>query len=423
MEHMRILVEGNQPLRGTFRVSGNSNAAIALIAASMLTDQPVTLDNVPQTTSTGIMFEIGETLGLKSETLELGRFRLSTPQVVSRKLDRLQTGAMAGSVLFVAPILARRDHARLEIDTPLMRYYTHLTALRDLGGTVKAGSGVIELELPPWDHREIILTQASVTATSMVAMLAASLGKETIIHNAACEPHVTDLLHLLRLMGAEIDGGGSNLLRIRGGSPLKGAALQVSPDHIEAASIAGLTALLNGRVIIEGIRADDLKMILKVYERLGLRADLDGDTLNLFAPRPLTISESDEEVDLAVDTAPWPGFPSDLAAVTTVIATQSQGTILIHEKMFSNRLLFVDKLNAMGAQIVLCDPHRAIVIGPTPLQGEYIDNPDVRTGLAMLGAALVAEGTTTIDNAEVFDRAFENVIGKLAALGAHIRQG
>ncbi len=420
---MRITIEGSQPLRGRFKVSGSSNAAIALIAASMLTEAPAKISNVPNTTSTQAILNIAAASGLEVSVGEPGQYTLKTPQILSRKLDRAQNAASAGAILLLAPMLARRQFARMELDVPLSRYNTHLTALRDLGCTVKAADGVVDFELTRWQKHEIVLTQTSVTATSMIAMLAATCGQETIIVNAATEPHVTDLLLFLVSMGANIQGIGSNLLRIKGVEGLRGASAIVSPDHIEAASIAALTALTDGRVIVEGIRAADLTLILKVYERLGLRADIDEDTLNVVAARPQAISERDEDVDLEVATAPWPGFPSDLAAVATVVATRAQGTVLIHEKMYSNRLLFVDKLNAMGAQIVLCDPHRAIVIGPTRLQGEYIDNPDVRTGLAMLGAALCAEGKTTIDNAEVFDRTFESVIAKLVALGAAIKQG
>lgn len=421
---MRITVEGNQPLRGRFQVGGNSNAAIALVAASLLTEAPVTLHNVPQTTSTLSLLKVAEGLGLsagKSDSSD--SYTLQTAQVASRKLDREQTMLSAGSILLIPAILARRQHAQLTIDVPLSRFNTHLTAFRDLGCIVKAADGLIELELRRWDARTVILTQSSVTATSTIAMLAATCGRETQIMNAASEPHVTDLLRFLVTMGARIDGIGSNLLTIHGVESLRGGVATVAPDHIEAASVAALSALTDGRVIIEGVRHDDLRLILKVFERLGLHADSDQDTLNVAATPPLTISERDEDVDLEIGTAPWPGFPSDLAAVATVVATQAQGTVLIHEKMFSNRLLFIDKLNAMGAQIVLCDPHRAIIMGATRLQGEYIDNPDVRTGLAMLGAALVADGRTVIDNAEVFDRTFGNLIGKLTALGASIRQG
>jgi UDP-N-acetylglucosamine 1-carboxyvinyltransferase len=430
---MRIKVEGSQPLRGTFRVGGNGNSALALIAGSMLTDQVVTLHNVPETANVAAMFEIAQTLGLELAVAQnpiqpngTGSHTLITPHVNARQLDRAHTDQLTASILFLAPILSRRGHARLLLNVPLSRYQPHLSAIRDLGGAIKfASDGVVDFDLPRWEKRELILTQSSVTATSLIAMLAATLGTETIIHNAASEPHVTDLLWLLRQMGAEIDGGGSNLLRIRGvttENPLRGAELTISPDHIEAASIAAISALTDGRVIVEGVRPVDLQMTLKVYERLGLRADIDADTLNVFAPRPFSISEQDEDVDLAIETAPWPGFPSDLAAMATVVATQARGTVLIHEKLFSNRLLFVDKLNGLGAQIVLCDPHRAIVIGPTPLRGDYIDNPDVRTGLAMLAAALCAEGITTIDNAEMFDRLFANVLDRLIALGAHIQR-
>jgi len=417
---MRVTIEGGHPLRGNFRVSGNSNAAMSLIAASMLTEKPVTLYNVPQTTSVQTLLNIAQAVGLQASPRTEGGLVLETPAEPGRVLEQAHTSASMGAVLLLAPILARRGFARMDIDVPLSRYHAHLSALRDLGCQVKAAEGIVEISLIRWERREIILTQASVTATALVAMLAACCGRETIIQNAACEPHVADLLQLLTLMGANIEGIGSNLLRIRGVEALRGGSATIAPDHIEAASVAALAALTGGRVIVEGIRAADLRMILKIYERLGLRADVDEDTLSVRAPQPFGVSDRDEDVDLAIDTAPWPGFPSDLAAVATLVATQAQGTVLIHEKMFSNRLLFIDKLNAMGAQIVLCDPHRAIIIGPTPLQGEYIDNPDVRTGLAMLGAALCAQGKTTIDNADLFDRTFENVIGKLQALGARI---
>src|SRR5260221_712418 len=310
---MRIRVEGRQPLRGTYRVSGNSNAAMALIAASLLTDSPVTLQNVPDT--------------------------------------------------------------------------------------------------------------ASVTATSLVCMLAAMLGGQTTIINAASEPHVVDLLHLLTMMGASIDGIGSNLVTIHGRETLDGASYTVSPDHVEAASVAAIAALTGGRLTIEGTRRRDLRLIAKVYERLGLQMSLDEDAIVVPVHEGFIISSREEDVDVSVESSPWPGFPSDLIAMATVIATQAKGTVLIHEKLFNNRMLFTDRLTAMGAQIVLCDPHRAIVVGPTPLQDEYLDNPDIPTWLAMRGAALCATGTTVIDNAEAFDRNFDHVIDKLIAVGARIERG
>src|SRR5579859_3635280 len=213
---MRIKVEGNQPLRGTFHVAGNSNAALAAIAGSMLTAEPVTMANVPQTANVAAMLDIGQSLGLQVESAEGGRCTLTTPQMVARQIERAQTDHVGGSILFLAPILARRQHARLMLSVPVSRYHPHLGAIRDLGGAVKVtGDGVVDFELQRWDVRELMLTQTSVTATSIVCMLAAALGTETVIHNAASEPHVTDLLWLLRQMGAQIDGGGSNLVRIR----------------------------------------------------------------------------------------------------------------------------------------------------------------------------------------------------------------
>jgi UDP-N-acetylglucosamine 1-carboxyvinyltransferase len=244
--------------------------------------------------------------------------------------------------------------------------------------------------------------------------------------NAASEPHVVDLLNMLVKMGAQIDGIGSNLLTIHGRSgqdDLKGAAYTVSPDHVEAASVAAIAALSGGRLTVENTRRRDLRLIARVYERLGLNISLDEDAVVVPVHEQFVLSSRDEDVDVSVESSPWPGFPSDLIAMATVIATQARGLVLIHEKLFNNRMLFVDRLTAMGAQIVLCDPHRAIVVGPTRLQGDYVDNPDVRVGLAMLGAALCAEGETVIDSAEVFDRSFEHVLDKLTALGARIRRG
>lgn len=423
---MRIRVNGRQPLRGSYRVSGSSNAAMALIAASMLADAPVLLTNVPDTVSVGVMLEVGQALGLIVDEQDDGRggkVTLHTPQMIGRGLEREQTDALGGTLLFLAPILARRRYARLTIDYAISRIYPHLTALRDLGIGVIVNNGVIDFEARSWDQQEIVLTQTSVTATALICMLAAILGKQTTISNAASEPHIVDLLNMLVKMGVRIEGIGSNLLTLYGRDSLKGVTMAVSPDHVEAASIAALSALSGGRLTLEGIHQRDLRLITKVYERLGVRLNLDEDSLFIPVHERFDTDSREEEVDVSIESSPWPGFPSDLIAMATVIATQARGTVLIHEKLFSNRLLFVDRLNAMGAQIVLCDPHRAIVVGPTALQGEYMDNPDVRTGLAMLGAALCASGESVIDTAETFDRYFEHVLDKLIAVGARIKRG
>lgn len=420
---MRIGITGQQPLRGTYRPGGNSNAAMALIAASLLTDQPVTLHQVPQTASVEVMLDVAGLLGTQVQRPESapGDLQVTTPAITVRALTRTMTGAKVGVVLFLAPLLARRQHIRLEIDYPISRLYPHLTALRDLGCRVTAGAGEIEVQFVPWAQREIILVQTSVTATAMVAMLAAANPGQTTILNAASEPHVRDLLGLLQAMGARIEGVGSNLLRIQGRENLRGATQTINPDHIEVASVAALAALTGGRIDVEGVHTADLRLIARVYERLGLRLDLDDDHLHVPRHETFQISSRDEEVDVSIETAPWPGFPSDLVAIATLIATQAHGTILIHEKLFKDRLLFVDKLKNFGAQIVLADPHRVVVVGPTSLHADYLDSPDIRTGLGLVGAALCAEGETIIDGAEMLDWNFDGVLARLANLGARVR--
>ncbi|MBN1564014.1 MAG: UDP-N-acetylglucosamine 1-carboxyvinyltransferase [Anaerolineae bacterium] len=419
---MRIVVHGGQPLKGTLQPSGNSNAALALLAAALLTDAPVTLQRVPDTSGVATLIDAIQSLGT-TITRDGDTVQLHTPALHTRDLDQAVTGGQVSLVLLLAPILARRRHARLEIDYPLSRLHTHLNALRDLGVSIRSSAGVIDFQAEPWDKREIVLLQTSVTATAITSMLAAALGRETIIRNAASEPHVQDLLLMLTAMGARIAGIGSNVLHIhgqQGKEQLGGATVQLSPDHIEIASFAAIGAITGGSLSIEGVVPAHLSFIARVFARLGMNLYFNGDTLFLPTHENLIASQSEEELDLPIDTAPWPGFPSDLVAMATVVATQARGTTLFHEKMFDTRLLFVDKLTSMGAQIVLCDPHRAIVVGPTKLRGEYLDTPDVRTGLALLGAALCAETSVTIDNAQLIDRSFENVIGKLVSVGAQI---
>jgi UDP-N-acetylglucosamine 1-carboxyvinyltransferase len=416
---MRIVVHGGRPLKGTVHPSGNSNSALAVLAAALLTDADVIIQRVPDTLSVSTMLEAIQSLGAEM-TRDDHIVRLHTPALHTRDLDQTLTGGQVSIVLLLAPILARRCHARLEIDYPLSRLHTHLTALRDLGVTIRTSAGVIDFQAEPWENRAITLMQSSVTATAITSMLAAALGHETIIHNAASEPHIQDLLAMLVAMGARIEGTGSNVLHIYGTEHLGGAAVQLSPDHIEIASLAAMGAITGGALSIVGVNPAHLSFIARIFARLGVNVYFNGDTLFLPAHDKLIASQSEEELDLPIETAPWPGFPSDLVAMATVVATQARGTILVHEKMFDNRLLFVDKLTSMGAQIVLCDPHRALVVGPSKLQGEYMDTPDVRTGLALLGAALCAESSVTIDNAQLIDRSFEHVVDKLVGLGARI---
>jgi UDP-N-acetylglucosamine 1-carboxyvinyltransferase len=416
---MRIRIEGRRPLDGSYRPAGNPNAAQALIAASLLTESPVTLRNLPRTRTTDALIAAAEGLGATIST-DGDALTLKTEQLTRRVLTQAETDVSVGALLFIAPLLIRRQHVRLELDMPLNRIRTHLEALRDLGIDVVIHGSAVELKAATWERRTILLTQASVTATALTLMLATRLGRETTIYNAACEPHIQQLADALNSMGARIEGIGSNCLRVSGVSALQGADVTLCIDHIEAASIAAMIAMTGGRAQIEGVRASDMGLIAKMFWRLGVQLDIDAQ--GIFVPRhdTLTVSNREEDVDSSIESAPWPGFPSDLVAVATVMATQARGTSLIHEKMFNNRLLFVDKLKAMGAQIVLCDPHRAIVVGQTPLRGVYMDSPDVRAGLGMIAAALVADGISTIDNAQAVDHTFAGALGKLRALNAGI---
>lgn len=417
---MRIRVEGGQELNGVYSTSGNPNAALALLAVSLMTDEPVTLRNMPRTTTIDSMLEVARRLGAGFEWADQSQVTIQTTQINKRDLNLTDTNGLVSALLYLAPVLVRRQYVRIEIDFPLSRIRTHLEAFRDLGLDIRIDNGALICQPATWDKKEIILSQASVTATAIVMMLASRLGKETTIYNAACEPHVRELATVLVSMGVSIGGIGSNRLCVQGVKELKGVEVIIGPDHIEAASIAAIAALSGGRIEIESIHAPDMRMIEKVYKQLGLRLDVELTRLFVTRHESFTLSNQVEDADLTVETSPWPAFPSDLVAIATLIATQARGSVLIHEKLFNNRLLFVDKLKAMGAQIVLCDPHRAIVIGPTALHGVYLDSPDVRAGLGMLGAALVAEGETVIDNAQVMERTFGNVFAKLQKLGARI---
>lgn len=417
---MRIRVEGKQALHGNYRPAGNTNAAMALLAASLLTEKPVTLHNLPQSTQLKAMWNVAEKLGAKSDWQGESSCVLQTEQITRRALTVAETNGLVGMMLFLPAMLIRRQHIRIEIDFPLNRIRTHLEALRDLGIDVISTHDAIECRAVSWEQKEIILSQTSVTATGMVMMLAAQMGQETILHNAACEPHVQELAEMLCQMGAHIEGIGSNVLRIIAPPNLEGAEATIGTDHIEAASISAIAALSGGRIQIENTRRKDMQMIVKIYRQLGIQLDMDDTVVYVPKHETISLSNRDEDVDLAIETSPWPAFPSDLVAIATLIATQTRGTSLIHEKLFNNRLLFVDKLKAMGAQIVLCDPHRAIVVGPTPLHAIYMDTPDVRAGLGMLGAALIAKGESVIDNAQVIERSFAGVLTRLRALGAHI---
>lgn len=416
---MRLYIDGGHPLNGTYRVAGSANAGQTLMAAALLTDQPMTLRRMPTTVSTQAMFAAIAALGAVVTWVD-DAVTIDAKQIKRKTLANSEVDTSVSTLLLVAPLLIRKSHVRLEVEFPLNRIRTHLEALRDLGIDVITSGEAVELNATTWDERTILLTQTSVTATALVMMLASRLGKRTTVLNAASEPHLQALGKMLQQMGVTIDGIGSNVVTIHGVDSLLGTTFDIPSDHIEAASVAAIAALCGGRVQVDGIRRDEMGMTTKIFQRLGIRIDADESTLFIPKHDLLSVSNREEDVDGSIETSPWPGFPSDLISVAAVVATQARGTSLIHEKLFNNRLLFIDKLKAMGAQIVLCDPHRAIIMGHTPLSGVYMDSPDVRIGLGMVAAALVAEGRSTIDNAQALEHTFDGVIERLRQIGAHI---
>ena len=422
---MRIRVRGGTPLNGTFSPMGNPNAAKAMLAASLLTPEPVTLRRVPQNTSTKHLLAAAEKLGAVLDWKDPvnGVLQVQTETLTRRTLNQDVISGAVGTLLFLPALIARREHVRLEVDFPLSRIRTHLDIMRDLGLDVITMSGAVEFRVATWGERDVILDTPSVTATAIALMLAARLGDCTIIRNAACEPHISDLARLLAAMGAAVEGIGSNVLTVRGSATLHGVDITVGYDHIEIASVAAIVALSGGRVQIpadEGYTLPDMRVIARTYAYFGLTIDADQQVVLVPRHERLAVAGREEDIDASVETAPYPGFPSDLVTLAAVIATQASGTSLIHEKLFRDRLLFVDTLKDMGAQIILADPHRAIVVGATPLRGTYMAAPDPRFGLGMLGAALVADGDSVIDNAEGFDYTFDGILPRLQELGADI---
>ena len=423
----KFVIEGKHPLKGTVVPSGNKNAAFPLISAALLTDQPVTLRNLPDIGDVQTMLAIVEDLGVEvtrhdnhSATLRAGATRKTVP-------DPSLFGHIRGALVLMGSMLAREG--RIDLPRPggdqigRRRIDTHLLALQQLGAKV-IHDGEFLLAADRLRGADMLLDEASVTATENAVLAAVTAEGRTIIRNAASEPHVQDLCRMLNQMGARIEGIGSNVLTIHGVENLSGTEYTLSADYLEVGSFIGLAAVTGDGVLIKSASPEHLRMILLVYDRLGVRPEIRGDDIFVPSGQSLTVVPDLGDAIPKIDDAPWPGFPADMMSVSIVVATQSTGTVLFHEKMFESRLLFVDKLIGMGARIVLCDPHRCIVQGPSQLQAEPqgISSPDIRAGMALLIAALCARGTSTIRNIRQIDRGYEHVEEKLQALGAKIER-
>ena len=421
----RFIVQGGRPLTGTVRPAGNKNAALPLLAATLLADGPVDLANVPRIRDVEMMVALLEDLGATATWTGPNTIRVDPANVVSKALDPRLCAKIRASILLAAPLLARFGQVMLPPPggdvIGRRRVDTHFLALEALGATILAGDRY-EIEAKKLVGADIFLDEPSVTGTENALMAAVAATGTTVLRNAAAEPHVQDLARMLVAMGADIQGIGSNTYVIRGGTPLHGASYEIGPDHIEIGSFIGLAAVTNGQLTIEGVRGEDLRATLIGFDRLGICPRLDGDRL---------IVDRDQERRIRTDLGghipkledgPWPAFPADTMSIAIVAATQCTGMLLIFEKMFESRLYFVDKLIGMGARIVLCDPHRAVIAGPSPLRGGTVDSPDIRAGMAMLLAALAAEGQSTIHNIGQIERGYERIDTRLRALGAAIER-
>jgi UDP-N-acetylglucosamine 1-carboxyvinyltransferase len=421
-----FVIEGGVPLRGTVRPAGNKNAALPILAACVLTSDPVTLDNVPRIRDVEAMIELLSDIGAEVEWLGPNRLRVWAAEISKTSLDAELCTRIRASILFAGPLLARFGTA--DIPPPggdvigRRRVDTHLMAFSGLGADVQATRSY-RLRAPAGLRgADLYLDEASVTGTENAVMAAVLAQGETTISNAACEPHVQDLCRLLTAMGARIDGIGSNVLTIHGVPSLGGCSHRVGADHIEVASFIGLAAVTGGEVVIEDAAVEHLRSIRHTFARLGVAVEVEGDAVRVPAGQTLHIVDDVNAQIPKIEDGPWPMFPADLTSIAVAVATQATGTVLVFEKMFENRLIFTDKLVSMGARIILCDPHRAVVTGPARLYGERMASPDIRAGMAMLIASLCAEGESRIGNVSEIDRGYERIDERLRALGARIER-
>lgn len=421
----RFLVQGGRSLAGSIRPAGNKNAALPIVAATLLADGPVDLANVPRIRDVEALLAILGDLGALVEWTGANAVRIDSRAVQNRPLDPRLCARIRASILLAGPLLAR--FGKVQLPPPggdvigRRRVDTHVLALEQLGATVSVGERY-EIEARHLTGADIFLDEPSVTGTENALMAAVMARGRTVLRNAASEPHVQDLVRALVTMGARIEGIGTNTYAIEGGHPLHGASFEIGPDHIEIGSFIGLAAVTNSELTIEGVRGDELRSILMGFDRLGVRPRLEGTRLHVDANQERRIRPDLGEHIPKLEDGPWPAFPADVMSIALVTATQCEGLILVFEKMFESRLFFVDKLIGMGARIVLCDPHRAVVAGPSPLRGSQVESPDIRAGMAILLAALAAEGESTINNIGQIDRGYERIDDRLRALGAQIRR-
>ena len=420
-----FVIDGGRTLNGRVRAAGNKNGALPILAACLLATEPVTLRNVPRIVDVETMLELLNDIGADADWIGANEVRVYAADVEKQELDEELCSRMRASFLLAGPLLARLG----AVSAPppggdvigRRRLDPHIHAFAELGAQIEVGRRY-EMRGGALRGKHIFLDEASVMATENAVMVAALTPGETVIGNAACEPHVQDLCRFLRSLGARIEGIESNVLRIEGVQSLSGGEWEIGPDHIEVGSFIGLAAITGGDVTIDGVKHADLVSILQGFEKFGVTVERGDDFVRVPPRQELVVLDDLGGHIPKIEDGPWPAFPSDLTSVALTVATQSAGTILMFEKMFENRLFFTDKLVSMGARIVLCDPHRAVVTGPSKLRGQRMESPDIRAGMAMLLASLCAEGSSTIGAVYQIDKGYERIDERLRAVGAQIER-
>lgn len=419
------LIEGGYPISGTIYASGNKNAALPCIAATLLTEESVILHNIPEIRDTNVMFEILKSLGADVEQLSKHNWKIQCKNIKNCEIPKELTKKVRGSIVFAGPLIGRTG--KCDMMPPggdvigRRRVDTHFLALEQLGVTIHV-NGHFSFSANKLIGADIFLDEASVTATENAVMAAVTAEGKTLIQNAASEPHVQDLCNMLNLMGAKISGIGSNRIEIEGVEKLHGCEYSIGPDYIEIGSYIGMAAATKGEITIKNVRAEEMRPLKYSFSKLGISWQIKDDELTVSNNQKLKVNEDLGNAIPKIDDMPWPGFPADLTSIMTVVATQVEGSVLIFEKMFESRMFFVDKLISMGAKITLCDPHRAVVSGPCTLHGDHLVSPDIRAGMAMVIAAMCAHGESRISNVYQIERGYEDLVERLQTLGVHIKK-
>jgi UDP-N-acetylglucosamine 1-carboxyvinyltransferase len=423
MPPIQYIVEGGHRLSGAIEPSGNKNSALPIIAAALLTEHPVTLDNVPRIRDTETLVELIRSVGASAEWRGRNRLAIHAKDIRAADLDRELCARIRASILLAGPLLARCGEVALPPPggdvIGRRRLDTHFLAFEQLGASVTSTDRLV-FRSKELHGADVFLDEPSVTATENALVAAVAAKGTTYLRNAASEPHVQDLAHFLVALGADIEGIGTNTMVVHGVASLGQASYSIQPDHIEVGSLIGLAAVTHSPLRIVRAGIGHLRSILMGFERLGIACEIAGEDLIVPSEQTLKIKDDFGGHVPKLEDQPWPAFPADLMSIAIVTASQCDGVILMFEKMFESRMFFVDKLIAMGARIVLCDPHRAIVAGPSRLHGASMISPDIRAGMAMLLAAACAEGTSTINNADQIERGYERIEERLNGLGAKI---